>query len=30
MSYTLINPATEEQMETISHADLGQTDLQPP
>jgi acyl-CoA reductase-like NAD-dependent aldehyde dehydrogenase len=26
MSYTLINPATEEQMETISHADLGQTD----
>jgi acyl-CoA reductase-like NAD-dependent aldehyde dehydrogenase len=26
MSYTLINPATEEQMETIAHADLGQTD----
>jgi len=26
MSYTLINPATEEQMETISHADLGRTD----
>jgi betaine-aldehyde dehydrogenase len=26
MSYTLINPATEEQMETISHADLAQTD----
>jgi acyl-CoA reductase-like NAD-dependent aldehyde dehydrogenase len=26
MSYTLINPATEEQMETISHADLSQTD----
>jgi betaine-aldehyde dehydrogenase len=26
MSYTLINPATEEQMETISHADLDQTD----
>ena len=26
MSYTLINPATEEQMETINHADLGQTD----
>jgi betaine-aldehyde dehydrogenase len=26
MSYTLINPATEEQMETIAHADLAQTD----
>jgi betaine-aldehyde dehydrogenase len=26
MSYTLINPATEEPMETIAHADLGQTD----
>jgi acyl-CoA reductase-like NAD-dependent aldehyde dehydrogenase len=26
VSYTLINPATEEQMETIAHADLGQTD----
>jgi acyl-CoA reductase-like NAD-dependent aldehyde dehydrogenase len=26
MSYTLINPATEEQMETISHSDLAQTD----
>jgi acyl-CoA reductase-like NAD-dependent aldehyde dehydrogenase len=26
MSYTLINPATEEQMETINHADIGQTD----
>lgn len=26
MSYTLINPATEEQMETIAHADLSQTD----
>jgi betaine-aldehyde dehydrogenase len=26
MSYTLINPATEEQMEAIAHADLGQTD----
>jgi acyl-CoA reductase-like NAD-dependent aldehyde dehydrogenase len=26
MSYTLINPATEEQMETIAHADLGETD----
>lgn len=26
MSYTLINPATEEQMETITHADLAQTD----
>ncbi len=26
MSYTLINPATEEQMETIAHADLPQTD----
>lgn len=26
MSYTLINPATEEQMGTIAHADLGQTD----
>jgi acyl-CoA reductase-like NAD-dependent aldehyde dehydrogenase len=26
MSYTLINPATEEQIETIAHADLGQTD----
>jgi hypothetical protein len=25
MSYTLINPATEEQMETIAHADLAQT-----
>ncbi|MTA82715.1 MAG: aldehyde dehydrogenase family protein, partial [Actinobacteria bacterium] len=27
MSYTLINPATEEQMETIAHADLAQTDV---
>lgn len=26
MSYTLINPATEEPMETIAHADLAQTD----
>jgi acyl-CoA reductase-like NAD-dependent aldehyde dehydrogenase len=26
MSYTLINPANEEQMETIAHADLAQTD----
>ena len=26
MSYTLINPATEEQMETIAHADFAQTD----
>jgi acyl-CoA reductase-like NAD-dependent aldehyde dehydrogenase len=26
MSYTLINPATEELMETIAHADLAQTD----
>jgi len=26
MSYTLVNPATEEQMETIAHADLGETD----
>lgn len=27
MSYTLINPATEVEMETISHADLAQTDV---
>jgi betaine-aldehyde dehydrogenase len=26
MSYTLINPATEVEMETIAHADLAQTD----
>ena len=26
MSYTLINPATEEPMETIAHADVAQTD----
>ena len=26
MSYTLINPSTEESMETIEHLDVGQTD----
>ena len=26
MSYTLINPTTEESMETIEHLDVGQTD----
>ena len=26
MSYTLINPATEESMETIEHLDARQTD----